>query len=356
MAQPFSKQAEEELLDAVRDVTGRVEEDNLDPTEAIAKVASERELPLTYVPLLVQAYNVGRCTYQREHGGSGVLRKTADFPVARIEDVMARLCPEKPLSPALKKASVEVSDEYSRPPMWAAHRQMEKSAGAAALLGPGVSNVVHEINPAGGSTTFGNRLRNFGNMVTRPGGIGGAIARGIAGKLGAGQTNRIPEPMQPPPPIPSPGLFEQDRLMRREQDGLGPRPNLLFKGSEVHTYDSAGDPQIKAVKAFGKADRVKMAVEEARRQAAAARDRMLASFGVLRDYFKQASYLRRPFVQAKLWLQHVIAGEPRFPAAAEVDAELDREVHAAPPPATAGQPAQPAQPSAQSAVAGSGLS
>ncbi len=47
-------------------------------------------------------------------------------------------------------------------------------------------------------------------------------------------------------------------------------------------------------------------------------------------------YLRRPFVQANLWLQHVIAGEPRFPDDAEVDAELDREVHPAPAP---GQPA-----------------
>lgn len=47
-------------------------------------------------------------------------------------------------------------------------------------------------------------------------------------------------------------------------------------------------------------------------------------------------YLRRPFVQANLWLQHVIAGEPRFPDDAEVDSELDREVHAAPAP---GQPA-----------------
>jgi hypothetical protein len=46
-------------------------------------------------------------------------------------------------------------------------------------------------------------------------------------------------------------------------------------------------------------------------------------------------YLRRPFVQANLWLQHVIAGEPRFPSGTEVDAELDREVHAAPAP---GQP------------------
>jgi len=63
-------------------------------------------------------------------------------------------------------------------------------------------------------------------------------------------------------------------------------------------------------------------------------------------------YLRRPFVQANLWLQHVIAGEPRVPAAAEVDAELDREVHAAPPPAHAAAPDQSAQP----AVAGSGPS
>lgn len=43
-------------------------------------------------------------------------------------------------------------------------------------------------------------------------------------------------------------------------------------------------------------------------------------------------YLRRPFVQANLWLQHVIAGEPRFPADSEVDAQLDREIRAAPAP------------------------
>lgn len=54
-------------------------------------------------------------------------------------------------------------------------------------------------------------------------------------------------------------------------------------------------------------------------------------------------YLRRPFVQANLWLQHVIAGEPRFPSDTEVEAELDREVHAAPAPGqpAAGQPQVP---------------
>jgi ABC-type multidrug transport system fused ATPase/permease subunit len=42
--------------------------------------------------------------------------------------------------------------------------------------------------------------------------------------------------------------------------------------------------------------------------------------------------LRRPVVQAKLWLQHLVAGEPRFPDDSEVNNQLDREIHAAPAP------------------------
>lgn len=44
--------------------------------------------------------------------------------------------------------------------------------------------------------------------------------------------------------------------------------------------------------------------------------------------------LRRPVVRAKLWLQSTIAGTPRLPSHRMVDAELDREVHPAPPPST----------------------
>lgn len=46
--------------------------------------------------------------------------------------------------------------------------------------------------------------------------------------------------------------------------------------------------------------------------------------------------LRRPVVQAKLWLQHVVAGEPHFPDDASVDQQLDREIHAAPAPQAVG--------------------
>ncbi|TQK27821.1 hypothetical protein [Arthrobacter sp. SLBN-53] len=42
--------------------------------------------------------------------------------------------------------------------------------------------------------------------------------------------------------------------------------------------------------------------------------------------------LRRPVVQAKLWVQHVVAGEPHFPDDKLVNEELDREIHAAPAP------------------------
>jgi heme/copper-type cytochrome/quinol oxidase subunit 4 len=43
-------------------------------------------------------------------------------------------------------------------------------------------------------------------------------------------------------------------------------------------------------------------------------------------------WLRRPIIQAKLWLQDAISGMPHFPDDAEVDEQLDREIHAAPPP------------------------
>jgi hypothetical protein len=43
-------------------------------------------------------------------------------------------------------------------------------------------------------------------------------------------------------------------------------------------------------------------------------------------------WLRRPVVQAKLWLQDAVAGMPRFPDDAKVNEALDREIHAAPAP------------------------
>jgi len=63
----------------------------------------------------------------------------------------------------------------------------------------------------------------------------------------------------------------------------------------------------------------------------------------MRRSMERERYLRRPFVQANLWLQHVIAGEPRFPSDNEVNAELDREIHPAPAPGQQTPAQAPAQ-------------
>ena len=67
----------------------------------------------------------------------------------------------------------------------------------------------------------------------------------------------------------------------------------------------------------------------------------------MRRSMERERYLRRPFVHANLWLQHVIAGEPRFPSDTEVDAELDREIHPAPAPGQQVAAQTPAQAPAQ---------
>jgi hypothetical protein len=52
----------------------------------------------------------------------------------------------------------------------------------------------------------------------------------------------------------------------------------------------------------------------------------------MRRALQRERRLRRPVVRAKFWLQDTIAGRPRVPDDYVVDAELDRAVHAAPPP------------------------
>ncbi|WP_343600947.1 hypothetical protein [Mycobacterium sp.] len=52
----------------------------------------------------------------------------------------------------------------------------------------------------------------------------------------------------------------------------------------------------------------------------------------MRRALQRERRLRRPVVQAKMWLQRAIAGTPGLPDERAVDAQLDREVHAAPPP------------------------
>jgi hypothetical protein len=52
----------------------------------------------------------------------------------------------------------------------------------------------------------------------------------------------------------------------------------------------------------------------------------------MRRALQRERLLRRPVVRAKLWLQCAIAGTPSLPDERTVDAQLDQDVHPAPPP------------------------
>ncbi|MEZ0053879.1 putative membrane protein [Mycobacterium sp. MAA66] len=74
------------------------------------------------------------------------------------------------------------------------------------------------------------------------------------------------------------------------------------------------------------------AIRLSRPHAPWARWRYLTRPRRMRKALARERFLRRPVVQAKLWLQDAIAGVPKFPDDAAVDRELDREIHAAPAP------------------------
>jgi hypothetical protein len=74
------------------------------------------------------------------------------------------------------------------------------------------------------------------------------------------------------------------------------------------------------------------AIRLSRPQAPWARWRYTGRLDKMRRALQRERRLRRPVVGAKLWLQCAIAGTPRRLDHDMVDAQLDREIHAAPPP------------------------
>ena len=110
----LTKESENLILDAIQDVCGHVS-DGEHPTDAVIKVASDRDLPPNFVRLVCQGYNTGATNYQREKSAS-VLDKLADFPLASANKAIASLYPESPKTDSEKKSETVISSEYAAPP------------------------------------------------------------------------------------------------------------------------------------------------------------------------------------------------------------------------------------------------
>ena len=124
----LSKEAEQRILDAISEMCDLVN-DGATPTDAVIKVAKERDFNRNFVKLAIAGYNTGATTYQRQTG-KGILEKLAEFPLAREEEVMEALFPSSVLAPAAEKNASDISSAYAAPPkrMAKAAAAMEKAA------------------------------------------------------------------------------------------------------------------------------------------------------------------------------------------------------------------------------------
>ncbi len=88
---PMTSEGERQIMAALVKVAAAVAGGS-DPSAAIAKVAAEDQLPRGYVPLMVNAYNVGQTARMRTDGKTPA-EKSASFPVADTATVFERLFP-----------------------------------------------------------------------------------------------------------------------------------------------------------------------------------------------------------------------------------------------------------------------
>lgn len=119
MSKLLSKEAEDRLLKAARDVTSLVDDEGYKPTDAVVKVAEQYGLGPEMVKRVCEAHNAGRLTYQRETNHD-ILDKMASFDLASPEQAIVRLWPTNAESTIASKVAEKVSTAvdpcYSAPP------------------------------------------------------------------------------------------------------------------------------------------------------------------------------------------------------------------------------------------------
>lgn len=130
----LSKEAEQQILDAISDICEEVD-NGMTPTKAAIKVAKARDFNRNFVKLAISGYNTGATTYQREQGKS-ILEKLASFPIVMEEEVMSALFPSKVLTPIHEKNASAISSDYSRAPKAVLRTASLEKAASVALEYP----------------------------------------------------------------------------------------------------------------------------------------------------------------------------------------------------------------------------
>jgi len=138
MVEPMNEHGERLILRALEDVAEHAS-GSMSPNDAIVKAASDHQIPPGHIPILVQAYNTGRTTRQRE-AGDDPHEKSADFDLASTAEVMEALYPSALKAAAAQRRASAVSSDYDRPPdaWYKAVKQAEVFEKAAASIRPSI--------------------------------------------------------------------------------------------------------------------------------------------------------------------------------------------------------------------------
>jgi hypothetical protein len=141
-------------LNKVADLTN---EDDMHPNDAIAKVAAEHKVPHGHVQLLVNAYNTGRTTAQRQ-SSDDVWQKAAEFPLADTAVILEKMYPDRVKEASAVHNETAVSPEYSQAPGWVERLYKDEQKAAHAKIN--YKMVEKPTYPQGEDTSFRDaRLR-----------------------------------------------------------------------------------------------------------------------------------------------------------------------------------------------------
>jgi hypothetical protein len=118
MIQPMTAHAESRLNGALDETARLVEDEGLNPTEAIAKSAEVHGIPPGHVALMARAYNVARTIQQQ--GESSTDKRAEAFDLADAAQALELLYPTHAKTAATRYRETVVSSDYDRPPTWLA--------------------------------------------------------------------------------------------------------------------------------------------------------------------------------------------------------------------------------------------
>lgn len=113
--QSMSERSEQRIRAGVGRMVDLIDE-GLNPTEALAKTASEMDIPRGHLPIMARIYNISASENWRKTAAD-VTERAGSFPLADSDAADRLAYPSHVESPQEISKQAEVSPEYSRPPV-----------------------------------------------------------------------------------------------------------------------------------------------------------------------------------------------------------------------------------------------